>query len=407
MVFSWKLKQTRTLGRFPVTITLNDSFVEDGLAECICSTLEEKVPCFFSGQRSALFGISEGCFLRAKGWAYRKVTYDEWRAKEFEHAIPRSFGETLPLEVKKRTLSRPLPERFLGGSGHYIARHVDEKGKPYKKISEARPHGAMRLERAKHERKMAEKIRSKESVLTDLPAGHFSFDDFPFTHRGVPIPCGGYLCLSRTPYDIRSLEFLAYCGNSELLKKLALPNRDFLSSIRDTGCAMGRALRQLHDAHITHFCPHPDNFKIIPHYPHHVSVDDLDNASENTHPAQWLGRMVLDIQTLFNFGTFMALPRATYDLPKPSCVDFDNHRKYSTLLREVRNQMQSTMFQNGSSAKGALYASLYQGYFGGDAPFVSPITLMTTPRKWFESGKSITCVDNEFLDLLRSTHHLK
>ena len=158
MVFSKQLNDTRTLGHFPVTITLNDRFAKKDSIDLICSTLQEGVPLYFSGQRCPVFDLGEGHYLRAKGWAYRRVDYNRWQKNEFEPKIPRTFGEDEPLEVRRGNISRPLPKRFMGGSGHYIGRQVDERGKLYQKMSEPRPHGAMVLERAKQEHEIAQKV---------------------------------------------------------------------------------------------------------------------------------------------------------------------------------------------------------------------------------------------------------
>jgi len=405
MVFSRQLKHTRTLGHFPVTITLNDQFSRSDSVDLICSTLEERVPLYFSGQRCPVFDLGEGSYLRAKGWAYRRIDYKRWHKTEFKDKIPRSFGEDEPLEVRRGNIRRPLPKRFMGASGHYIGRQVDERGILYEEKSEPRPYGAMVLGRAKQEHEIAQKVLDLGKVATDTPVGHFTFDRLPFKSNGVNIPCGGYLCLSSTPYDIRAIEFLAYCENSDLIKKLGLNSIDFPETIIAVGVSMGKTLRNLHNDRITHFCPHPDNFKILPRSAYHVSLVDLDNASENNNSEQFLGRMVLDLETLFDYGILMFSKGDIYDLPEKNRVDFDNHLRYKRLLEDISRKTKETNLDN-LSAEYLLFSSLQFGYFGINSPALSPREVVYTPKIWFKSNKPVSKLDNTFINSLRAAHKL-
>ena len=358
-----KMETVKIGGDFPMVLTINTAALPPNVPlEHITHALEENDPIHVAGQRSPIYSVGpffSGIRLKAKGFAYRKVHFDEVLEHEFgddPKVISMTVANTAaPGPLKMAELRRPFPERFMGQTGHFEIQAPQPDGSFKTEMSPPRPYAAMTLDRAKNEYRWTKAFRDLDWRV-DIPLGYAEFPEFGFEVDGNEIPCGGFLSLIPTSYDLRIIELMHHIPHSKHLKEdYGIEHFDADRFFLQCCYSAGNLLRGFHNMGVTLTFPHWMNFKLgvlndefKPAYFREsghglepmVSICDLDAAvgEPNQNNLVFLANLLGDLGGLlefpFNYSARGSVAEADRD--NAGTPDYDDKRRYLELVDRVR-----------------------------------------------------------------------
>lgn len=365
-----RLTSVTVSGEFPMELMLNRD-VLPVTPEEVGSIFKEGVPVAFSGQRSPIYELPGGVFLKGKGFRYRERDYREVEEytlrqhKQLTIQFAREHG------LNSQHYSWPLTRRFRGQSGDYEVSVPQPDGTLRRERSSARPVAAMVLDNADTEYHLHWKA-AQVGFPVDLTPGYGKFPEFDFRDEGTRIPCGGFLSIIPTAYDLRIPEILLHLPYSEEISDLyQLHDVDREELLLHSLGEAGKLLFKWHAARMTIANPHFINFKIglvnaqgqgimqDEDGKPLISMCDLDTCQIEENLASevvFLGNMVRDLQELSFFaGHFFINQEQMDDL---LAQELDADQKY---MFQLSNLLRSEL---GLSSSDRPLRAVFAGYFG-------------------------------------------
>jgi len=407
-----KLKSVTVPGQFPMNLSVDADKLPISTNE-LTDLLRDGKPVAFTGQRTPIYQLPNGLYLRAKGFSYRPSDYRDIRTHVLGNHDLLTVKRVEELGLAMSQYRRPFPTRFKEGSAHFYQHTPQADGTFKKKLSNARPHAAMNLDRAITEFYSHRWARS-EGLPVDLPIGYAEFPDLDFRHKGINVPSGGFMAIVPTPMDLRLIEILYHLPHLEELQILygvhgTETDHVFLHALH----SMGSILSRFHEKGKTITYYHPMNVKFglvddefNPQFMDEkgrplISICDLDAMENNRSQSKrvFLARMGFDIEGL------MMLPTAFLDAsqtPKSIAAkkDDDDQRWLWDLTFRMRDQ---SKIQPPSHLPG--YHAL-AGYFGIE-PSNQIIPYLSTSlfeRHYRSGGRIQDLKEDVLLFLLRAKH---
>jgi len=396
-------------GEFPICLYIDESRLPVSKKELI-DIIRENRPVSFSGQRTPIYSLSNGLYLRAKGFAFQKRDYLEMKENVLNPHTPLTIKRAVDLGLQMRLFQRPCPERFYEESGHYYQQIPQEDGTFKKRLSDARPIAAMNLDKAMVEY-LAHFWARNQELSVDLPLGFAEFPEFKFTHKGKSISCGGFLALVPTPYDLRLPEIVFHLPYSDELKNL-YQLEDRLSLMVESFYFAGNLLSRFHKERKTLTNSHAmnlkvgiidDNFKVkmktqegLPL----ISVCDLDSTVHSQNQNVFLARVMQDLEEM------LLVPNAFLTSERPesyirSKKDDDQKYMFDLTFRIVSGL---NLTEDKDYPKKAFYA----GYL--NLPIDHKLLPYLPEQPFLElirAKKPLPEIHNPFLDLLREIYRSK
>jgi len=408
-----QLKEVYVSGDFPIILHIDSKRLPIQLDE-VRKLIVENNPIAFSGQRTPVYELSNGLYLRAKGFAYRPAIYKEIREHILDAYEPMTVNGANELGLQMAKIKRPFPKRFKESSAHFYRLVPQPDGTHRRRLTAPRPYAAMSLDRAIRE--YESHVWAREQRLpVDLPIGYAEFPELGFEHKGEKIRCGGFLALIPTPYDLRSLEILNHLPhNTNLQTMYQIYSKYTDALLLHFLFSMGSFLSVFHNSRRTITYSHIMNVKIgivnenmTPCFKTEdgtplVSFCDLDAVEYHANRSKrvFLANMMQDITGLLYLPKVFLNTTETPESMAPKWLD-DDQKWMADLTCRVRDQ---SKLKPPTNLPG-LYA--LAGYFGTN-PANTALTSMDAIsfEKQRINGKIQDLRDDPLIYLLRKRHKM-
>jgi len=401
-----KLTRLKVDGEFPICLYIDESKLPISIKELI-DVIGENKPVSFSGQRTPIYTLSNGLYLRAKGFDYQRRNYQEMQEHVLDTNQPLTIERAKQLGLQMQFFERPIPTRFKEESGHHYQQIPQEDGTFKKRLSQSRPIGAMTLDKVLVE--YASHLWARNQNLpVDMPLGFAEFPEFGFKEKGKSIPCGGFLAIIPTHYDLRVPEIVYHLPHSEELQNLYQHNDNLVLLVQSLYLA-GNILRNFHKNNRTLTNCHGMNLKVglvqddftarmqsdsgLPE----ISICDLDGTEYCQNQNVLLASIINDLEEM------LLVPNAFLTTVKPesyirSKKDDDQRYMFDLTFRIVS---ELDLNEDKNYPKKAFYA----GYLNLQPDHK---LLPYLPEQPFQDilriKKPITEIQNPLLDLLRKLY---